>query len=100
HSGNAALPEAAWNKDAVELTKLHRFVVVFEALGFDPMNFCSQIVDESAVNESLAKALVRIFELHIFPNDANRNFIEGVMDSLNELFPIFHAAFGLGQMEV
>src|SRR5215469_3116241 len=61
HSGNPAFAEASGNENAIELTELRRLLSVFEALGLDPVNPGSQIVNQPAMDESLAEALVCIF---------------------------------------
>ena len=95
HSGNAALAEAPWNQDSVELTKVDRFAFRFQTLGFDPMNPGAQIVDEAAMDQRFAEALVRILQFHVFADDADRYVVDRVIHTLDERFPVLHLAFGL-----
>ena len=74
-------------------------LVVFEAFGFDPVNLRSQIVDESAMNQRFAQALVGVFEFHILADNADGHFVHRIVDAFDQSFPILHAAFGLRQMQ-
>ena len=54
---------------------------------------------ESAVDQRFAQALIRILELDVFADHANRYFVNRVVHAADKRFPILHPALGLGQME-
>ena len=88
HSGNAAFAEAAGNEDAVELGESRRTVDGLQALGFDPMNLRLQVVQQAAVDERFAQALVGIFQCDVLADDADRNFVDRIVDALASASPM------------
>ena len=99
HSGNAAFAESTGNKDAIELPERRRFVLMLQALGFDPVDPGSKVVNQTAMNKRFTKALVRILQFHVLADDADGHLVDGVIHSLDEPLPIFHLGFGFGQMQ-
>src|SRR6266571_8170451 len=71
HSGNAALAKPTGNEDSIELLQLRQLVLLFQALGFDPVDPGSEVVNQPAMNQSFPKALVRILQLHVLADDAD-----------------------------
>ena len=88
HSGNAAFAEAARNKDAIEFGEFRRTVDRFQALGFDPMNPRLQVVLQAAVDKGFTQALVRVFQGNVLTDDADRNFVQRIMDALAPTSPM------------
>ena len=51
------------------------------------------------MNQRFAQALVRVFQRDILADDADRNFVERIVDALHQHFPWLHVAFGLRQVQ-
>ena len=105
HAGDAALPEASGNENAVIAFQL-RFVglVVFalrlQPLGFDPLQIELQVLRERAVYQRFFQRLVRILILHVLADNADHNLVFRVVNAMDQVFPVLHVAiFGL-QMQV
>ena len=62
--------------------------------------FVLQIVNEAAMDERFAQALVGVFQLDVLADDADGHFVDRVVDSFDERLPILHAPFGLRQMQL
>src|SRR5436189_488947 len=99
HSGNTPLAEAARNQDSVELTEPGGFAAFFQAFRFDPIDLRPEIMHEPPVDQCFAQALIRILELDVFADHANRYFVNRVVHAVDKRFPIPHPALGRGQME-
>src|SRR5207253_10636070 len=100
HSGNATLAEAAGHENSIELAKQPvRFVILLHAFRFDPVDLCSETVNEAAVNERFAQAFVGILQLDIFADNTDGYFVHRMVHALHERFPILHPPLGLRQVE-
>ena len=81
HAFDAALAEAAGHENAVEVFEL-RFVrcgLGFEAFGFDPGHVQLQVVGQRAVDQRFFQRLVGVFVLDVLADDADRDFVLGVV---------------------
>src|SRR6266404_36454 len=100
HSGNASLAESARNQYGVEVAQsFFPVCVVHQIFGFDPANLDAQTIRDAAVNERLVQALVRIFKLDIFADDADRHRSIWLLNGLNQLRPSAQISLGCLQPE-
>ena len=89
HAFNATLAESAGHQDAVVILQLlvRCRRISLQPLGFDPVQVELQVVRQRAVDERLLQRFVGVFILHIFADNADRNFRLRVIDAVNQLFP-------------
>src|SRR5437867_787160 len=99
HAGNTAFAEPPGHEQTIELPEFRRFARMLQALGFDPVNPGSKIVNQAAMNKRLTKALVGILQLHVLADDTDGNLVDWVLHALDEGLPIFHPASAVRQMQ-
>ena len=68
-------------------------------LSASPMNPRLQVVLQASVDKGFTQALVRVFQGNVFANDADRNFVEGIMDALHQHLPWLHVPLGLREVK-
>src|SRR5215471_10603762 len=72
HSRNSALAKPPRNKYRVNIVQnVFPPVVGHQVFALNPAKIDAQVVGEAAVDERLVEALVRIFELDVFADDAD-----------------------------
>ena len=91
HSLNPALAESAWYQNSIVVVQSprRRFRRI-HFFRFDPVELGFVIVRQPAMQQRLTQALIRIFELHVFPNYGDPYFARGMMHAVDEVDPRLH----------
>src|SRR5262245_42940783 len=83
-----AIAESTWHQNSVRLTQKLRNSDFFNFFSLNAFQLHSHFVSDTAVNQSLEKALVRLLEAHVLAD--NRDFHSGFrcVKDLNDLLPL------------
>src|SRR5262249_51650875 len=95
-----AVSKATRHENAIRRVKQRGAALLLECFGFNPFDVDLQPVQEAAVVERFVEALVRVLVADVLANDMNREVVDRVFDSFDELLPRGHSWFGLWKVQV
>src|SRR5579859_4900071 len=88
HAFDATLTEAAGHQDTVVLVERALGVGGRDAFGFNPVDINLQPVRQATVQQRFFEALVGIFVLDVLADQADRNFVHGILHAVEHLAPL------------
>ena len=97
HAARAAIAEAAGHQDALRAVEQRLAAFLLERFGLDPVHVHLQPVLEAAVHQRFVQALVRILEPDVLADDVDGDFVVGVLEPLDEVFPVAHVGSVCGR---
>src|SRR6185503_3589258 len=99
HAARAAIAEAAGHEDAVGAVEQLLAPRLLERLRFHPADVHLQPVLEATMVERFVQALVGVLVADVLADDVDGDLLGGVPDAIDQVDPLVHLRFGLGQVE-